>query len=51
MDSFPQNLGDVGDEHGERFHKDVFIMEKHIVRRWNFNVLAECCCCNRNPRN
>jgi hypothetical protein len=44
MDSFPQTLGEFSDEDGERFHKDIFIMEKQFVRRWNCNMLAECCC-------
>jgi len=25
---FPENLGEVGDEHGERFHQDIMVMEK-----------------------
>jgi hypothetical protein len=28
LDYFPENLGDVSDEHGERFHQDILIMEK-----------------------
>jgi hypothetical protein len=27
LDFFPQNLGNVSDEHGERFHQDVSTME------------------------
>ena len=28
LDFFPPNLGDVSDEHGERFHQDIATMEK-----------------------
>jgi hypothetical protein len=24
----PKNLGEVGEEHGERFHRDIMVMEK-----------------------
>jgi hypothetical protein len=27
LDFFPQNLGTVSDEHGERFHQDIAVME------------------------
>lgn len=27
LDFFPQNLGDVSDEHGERFHQDISSMK------------------------
>jgi len=25
---FPENLGEGSDEHGERFHQDILVMEK-----------------------
>ena len=28
LDFFPENLGEVSDEHGERFHQDTVLMEK-----------------------
>jgi hypothetical protein len=28
LDFFPENLSAVGDEHGERFHQDIYNMEK-----------------------
>jgi hypothetical protein len=28
LDFFPQNLAAVSDEHGERFHQDIAVMEK-----------------------
>ncbi|UYV84991.1 hypothetical protein LAZ67_X004186 [Cordylochernes scorpioides] len=34
LDFFPDNLGAVSDEHGERFHQDISSMEKRYqVRR------------------
>jgi hypothetical protein len=41
---FPQNLGEVSDEYGERIDQDIFIMEKQFLRRWNCSMLEECCC-------
>jgi hypothetical protein len=40
-DLFPKNLGAVSDEHGERSHQDISIMEKGFVGRWNRGMLAE----------
>jgi len=28
LDFFPENLGAVSDEHGERFHQEIFTMER-----------------------
>ena len=33
-DFFPQNLGEVSDEHGEIFHQDISFMDKGYVGRW-----------------
>jgi hypothetical protein len=30
LDFFPQNLGAVSDEHGERFHQVIAVMEKRF---------------------
>jgi len=29
LDVFPENLGEVSDEHGERFYKDILTMENN----------------------
>jgi hypothetical protein len=42
-DFFPKNLGEVSNEHNERFHQDISIMEKWFVGRWNCHMLAEYC--------
>ena len=44
LDFFLQNLQEVSDEHCERFHQDIFIMEKEFARKWNCSMLAEFCC-------
>ena len=31
LDFFPQNLGEVSDEHGETFNQDISIMDKLFV--------------------
>ena len=43
MDFFPENLGDVSEEQGERFHQDIKDMEKRYQRRWNRNMMADYC--------
>jgi len=32
LDFFPQNLGEVSDEHSEIFHQDIMAMER-VIRR------------------
>lgn len=43
LDFFPDNLGDVSDEHGERFHQDISVMESRYKGKWNTNMLADYC--------
>ena len=43
LDFFPENLGAVSDEHGERFHQDVATMEKRYQGKWSPNMLADYC--------
>jgi len=31
---FPENLSEVSDEHGERFHQDIMVMEKWYQVCW-----------------
>ena len=31
---FPENLGEVSDEHGKRFHQDILAMEKQYQGKW-----------------
>ena len=39
---FPENLGDVSDEKGERFHQGISDMEVHYQGRWDATMLADC---------
>lgn len=41
LDFFPDNLGDVSDEHGERFHQDLKIFEKRYQGQHNSNMMAD----------
>ncbi|XP_077974510.1 uncharacterized protein LOC144430449 [Styela clava] len=40
---FPENLGDVSDEQGERFHQDISDMEVRYQGRWDSTMLADYC--------
>ncbi|GBM27675.1 hypothetical protein AVEN_95339-1 [Araneus ventricosus] len=40
---FPQNLGAVSEEHGERFHQDIAQFERRFSGKWNASMLAEYC--------
>ncbi|GFV91345.1 uncharacterized protein TNCV_898621 [Trichonephila clavipes] len=35
LDYFPENLGAVSEEQGERFHQDIKEMERRYQGRWN----------------
>jgi hypothetical protein len=43
LDFFPENLGAVSDEHGERFHPDISNMEKRYQGKWSLSMLADYC--------
>jgi len=43
LDFFPENLGEVSDEHGEKFHQDIITMEKRHQSKWTSNMLADYC--------
>jgi len=43
LDFFPENLGEVSDEHGERFHQDILAMEKWYQGKWTTSMLADYC--------
>jgi hypothetical protein len=40
LDLFPENLGAVSDEHGERFHQDISTMEKRYQGTCSPSMLA-----------
>ncbi|QQP53101.1 Uncharacterized protein FKW44_005452 [Caligus rogercresseyi] len=43
LDKFPENLGSVSDEQGERFHQDIRDMEKRYQGRWDSHMMADYC--------
>jgi hypothetical protein len=43
LDFLPQNLGAISDEHGERFHQDIAVMEKRYHGKWSVNMLSDYC--------
>jgi len=43
LDFFLENCGAVSDEHGERFHQDIFSMQKRYEGKRNCAMLADYC--------
>ncbi|GBP52115.1 hypothetical protein EVAR_42018_1 [Eumeta japonica] len=41
VDSFPENLGAVSEEQGERLHHDTKEMEKRYQERWDIIMKAD----------
>ena len=43
LDQFPENLGAVSEEQGERFHQDIKEMERRYQGRWSVSMMADYC--------
>ena len=43
LDYFPENLGAVSEEQGERFHQDIKDMERRYQGRWDTNMMGNYC--------
>ncbi|GBL95505.1 hypothetical protein AVEN_54111-1 [Araneus ventricosus] len=43
LDYFPENLGAVSEEQGERFHQDTKEMERRYQVKWNVSMIAHYC--------
>ena len=43
LDFFPLNCGGVSDEHGERFHQDISVMEHRYKAKWSADMLGDYC--------
>ena len=43
LEFFPENLGEVSDEHGERFHQDILAMKKQYQGKGTSSMLADYC--------
>ena len=45
---FSQNLGDMSEEHNERFHQDIKSMETRYQGRWDISIMSDCWCLKRD---
>ena len=43
LNRFPENLGDLSEEQGERFHQDIKVMEERYQGRWDNHMMADYC--------
>ena len=43
LDKFPDNLGDVSEEQGERFHQDIKVMEDRYQGRLDSHMMSDYC--------
>jgi len=43
VDYFSANLGAYSEEQGERFHQDIYSMERRYQGRWNVTMMADYC--------
>ena len=43
LDRFPENLGAVSDEQGERFRQDINVIEQRYQGRWDTHMMADYC--------
>ena len=43
LDFFPANCGKFSDEHGERFHQDMSVIEQRYQGMWSASMLADYC--------
>jgi len=43
LNFFPDNLGDISEEQGERFHQDIKDIEGRYQGRWDVSMLADYC--------
>ena len=41
LDFFPENMENISDEHGERFHQDIFQTEQRYSGKWSPDMLAD----------
>ena len=43
LDFFAENLGEVSDEQGERFHQNIIATKKRCQGKWTSSMLADYC--------
>ena len=45
LDHFPENLGVMSEEQGEKIHQDIKVMEKRYQGQWDTHMMADYCWC------
>ena len=43
LDRFPENLGELSEEQGERFRQDIKVMEERYQGRWDTHMMVDYC--------
>ena len=43
LDYYPKSLGDMSEEHGERFHQGIKSMETRYPGRWDVSMTVDNC--------
>jgi hypothetical protein len=43
LDFFPENLGTVSDQHGEKIHQEISNIEKRYQGKWSLSMLVDYC--------
>jgi len=43
LDKFPENLGDVSEEQGKRFHQNIKELKRRYQGRWSVTMMADYC--------
>ncbi|GBP95366.1 hypothetical protein EVAR_99749_1 [Eumeta japonica] len=49
LDRFPENLGDMSEEQGERMRQDLRVMEERYQGFCDTNIMADYCCGEKSP--
>ncbi|CAK9820022.1 hypothetical protein ANTQUA_LOCUS10411 [Anthophora quadrimaculata] len=47
LNFFPENLGNVSDEHGERFHQEMKTIERRYQGFWDKRMMGDYTVCNK----
>ena len=50
LDRFPENLGNVSDEQGERFHQYIKVMGEQYQGLWDNNMISDYCSCLKRDK-
>ena len=41
LDFFSENMGAISDEHGEKFHQQLLVMEQRYVTKYDVNMMGD----------